>query len=76
MKWWAKHALATGKTIIELTITEHLVVTSMRKEYVKIDTYTTTHYWFEMPINLDMDIEKQVLELFPNMIDFKWREIE
>ena len=74
--FWAKHALATGKTTVELTVTEHYAISTIKKEYTKIETWTTTHNWFKIPLNIDMDIEEQVLKMFPTMINFKWREIE
>ena len=74
--FWAKHALATGKTMIELKVTEHCAISTIKKEYTKIETWTTSHNWFKIPLNIDMDIEEQVLKMFPTMINFKWREIE
>ena len=74
--FWAKHALATGKSMVELKVTEHYAISTIKKEYTKTETRTTSHNWFKIPLNIDMDIEEQVLKLFPTMINFKWREIE
>ena len=72
--FWKTHALATGKTMIRLRITEQSTQSHASEKVTTIRTETKHHDWIDLPINIDGSIEEQVLELFPNMIALLWDE--
>ena len=72
--FWAKHALATGKSMVRLKITQQTTLTHVGEHTTTVTNTTKYHDWIELPINIDMDIEEQVLSLYPDMIGFVWEE--
>ena len=74
LEWWSKHALATGKSMVRLKITEQSTLTHVGEHTTTVTNITKYHDWVELPINIDMDIEEQVLSLYPDMIGFIWEE--